>query len=160
MGNIFMSCRHHETSMVTVRGNLDLCTATALIWWPICHWLGLGHERMVCAVCLSTFLPVYVEGIKPYLKDSNVSEILGSPIFNCFCFEFVWFHQICVLRSMIFWDYFFIRVYSKNEIPTKSQHFWDESMSLARHHSGEWSNDTLASGIFYPKQVMFIINYT
>ena len=24
--------------------------------WPICHCLGLGHERMVCAVCLSILL--------------------------------------------------------------------------------------------------------
>ena len=24
--------------------------------WPICHCLGLGHETMVCAVCLSMFL--------------------------------------------------------------------------------------------------------
>ena len=24
--------------------------------WPICHCLGLGHETMVCTVCLSIFL--------------------------------------------------------------------------------------------------------
>ena len=24
--------------------------------WPICHCLGLGHETMECAVCLSVFL--------------------------------------------------------------------------------------------------------
>ena len=24
--------------------------------WPICHWLGLDHETMVCPVCLSIFI--------------------------------------------------------------------------------------------------------
>ena len=24
--------------------------------WPICHCVGLGHEAMVCAVCISIFL--------------------------------------------------------------------------------------------------------
>ena len=27
--------------------------------WTITHCLGLGHETMVCAVCLSTFLCIY-----------------------------------------------------------------------------------------------------
>ena len=37
-----------------------LCVIIIIKWegWTIIHWLGLGHETMVCTVCLSIFLPV------------------------------------------------------------------------------------------------------
>ena len=28
--------------------------------WTITHCLGLGHETMVCAVCVSIFLSIYI----------------------------------------------------------------------------------------------------
>ena len=41
-----------------------LCTFLCLLYFsiiklevsPICHYLGLGHEAMICIVCLSIFL--------------------------------------------------------------------------------------------------------
>ena len=39
--------------------------------WTITHCLGLGHETMVCAVCLSIFLPtstaIYGDALQPWL---------------------------------------------------------------------------------------------
>ena len=41
--------------------------------WPICHCLGLGHETIVCAVCLSTFLLGTV-----LLADDHTNEGWGG----------------------------------------------------------------------------------
>ena len=46
--------------------------------WTITHCLGLGHEIMVCAVCLSTFLLVHImawrrPGDKPLFESMMVS---------------------------------------------------------------------------------------
>ena len=45
--------------------------------WTITHCLGLGHETMVCAVCLSIFLPDKIlrweEGVQVFL-DSQMGK--------------------------------------------------------------------------------------
>ena len=41
--------------------------------WPIIHCLGLGHETMVCVVCLSIFLRV-----KYIWADSTISDLIAN----------------------------------------------------------------------------------
>ena len=49
--------------------------------WPVCHCLGLSHETMVCAVCLSIFLSCIFDKtgdiIEIEQKDFTTREFLG-----------------------------------------------------------------------------------
>ena len=61
--------------------------------WTITHCLGLGHETMVCAVCLSVFLSF---SVKPCAcKDSLYIET--RPGFN-----FLWLYQTLGKRNITF----------------------------------------------------------
>ena len=42
--------------MIARKPVLDLIIIIKSEVWPISHCLGLGHETMVCAVCLCIFL--------------------------------------------------------------------------------------------------------
>ena len=44
--------------------------------WPICHCLGLGHETMVCAVCLPVFLSAeYQSTLQGRKSDHKLCDV-------------------------------------------------------------------------------------
>ena len=49
--------------------------------WTITHCLGLGHETMVCAVCLSIFLYKYIF-MFPQKRDKNINKNKKEHVFE------------------------------------------------------------------------------
>ena len=52
---------------------LIICINSKL--WPICHCLGLGHETMVCAVCLYIFL---LTNCRQWDLGENLGKLFSS----------------------------------------------------------------------------------
>ena len=50
--------------------------------WIINHCLGLGHETMVCAVCLTMFL-LYVETLIHILSQQRLTSLTLGQSYNC-----------------------------------------------------------------------------
>ena len=48
--------------------------------WAIIHCLGLGHEKMVCAVCLSIFLRTYILSISCEITRYKSSPVIWAEI--------------------------------------------------------------------------------
>ena len=46
-------------------------------WWLICHWLGLGHGTMVCALCLTAFLLIIKN--RPLHPDNFPDSKVNGP---------------------------------------------------------------------------------
>ena len=55
--------------------------------WGFIHCLGLGHETMVCAVCLATFVLIYISIC-----------VHGDPVLKLLCFT------ICISLNGDWWD--------------------------------------------------------
>ena len=69
-------CTVHQPIIIIVQNYLNtlnlyiLCLIIIIISevWTITHCLGLGHETMVCAVCLSIFLPANCEQLRSGIR--------------------------------------------------------------------------------------------
>ena len=54
--------------------------------WPVCHWIELGHETMLCALCLSTlfqYTVIYTYHILNYLIFTSLKLIIFLPPCTC-----------------------------------------------------------------------------
>ena len=58
MGLCVFSFPIYLTMIVRIRVIYLIFTIKSEVW-PICHCLGLGHETLVCAVCLSIFFELF-----------------------------------------------------------------------------------------------------
>ena len=60
------------------QGNFLLLKNMIILLWIINHCLGLGHETMVCAGCLTMFLWITID---QYLLLSSISKVFEKVVF-------------------------------------------------------------------------------
>ena len=70
--------------------------------WTITHCLGLGHETMVCAVCLSIFLKSACEDVHSVwlmqFEKKTKNNLMYTPLITCSS-EFVYLFGMYLLKE-------------------------------------------------------------
>ena len=101
--------------------------------WTITHWLGLGHETMVSAVCLSIFLPTWLINMWCLIKvnATNTSKLLdrywsGHDVM----WHIAYLTNFC--NDFLFFYFLWLGKVSANERPLAAREEWKHMMWIVQ----------------------------